>query len=742
MKLSACSRTKVPIVPLLLILLFLICDGMSRGETPRALPKGSLPEDTRLGPLRDLNGYFPFRPPASRMAWTERAASVRRRIRVALGLWPWPTRTPLEAVIHGRIDQGNYSVAKVYFQSRPGFFVTGNLYMPNSGQGPFPGVLCPHGHWENGRFMDSGADRVAEEIATGAERFPNGGRSPLQARCVQLARMGCVVFHYDMIGYADSQQIPQSIAHGFREQRDAMNQPHDWGLFSPQAESHLQNVMGLQAWNSIRALDFLVGLPEVDPQRLAVTGASGGGTQSFILAALDPRLRVAFPAVMVSTAMQGGCTCENASLLRIGTGNVEIAGLFAPLPLGMTAADDWTVEMPERGFPELQELYRLLGHPDNVMLKALLQYGHNYNARSRRAMYAWLHRHLDLPGNAPPPERDYPRLNREQLTVWNNNHPKPPGGPEFERRLLADWHHDASRQLHALYQNPPAYRAAVLPALEVVLGRTLDEAGSILWTPKSSRRLEGASESVGLLQNPTYGESLPAILLTPESWNGEITIWVDQRGKAGLYVASGNLRPEINILLQNGQAVLGLDLLYQGEFLRNGESHSQTRRVDNPREAAAYTLGYNNSLFSRRVHDVLSAVALARHLGGTPHQVNLAGLAGSGHWVAAARCLTGHALNRVAVVTEGFRFGNVRSIRDPDFLPGGAKYDDLPGMLAAAGPGPLWLAGEPEPSVKWLRDLAYTQPNSDLLTVDRGPTDSTATRAAEWLTRDVTMLNR
>src|ERR1051325_10058597 len=129
--------------------------------------------------------------------------------------------------------------------------------------------------------------------------------------------------------------------------------------------------MGLQTWNSIRALDFVTSLPDVDASRIAVTGASGGGTQTFILCAIDPRPALAFPAVMVSTAMQGGCTCENASDLRIDTGNVEIAALFAPKPLGMTAANDWTKEMPTKGFPELKKHYQNLGVPDNVMLKAL-----------------------------------------------------------------------------------------------------------------------------------------------------------------------------------------------------------------------------------------------------------------------------------------------------------------------------------------------------------------------------------
>src|SRR5208283_316743 len=119
----------------------------------------------------------------------------------------------------------------------------------------------------------------------------------------------------------------------------------NWGLYSPQAEAHLQSIMGLQTINAIRSLDFLLGLPEVDPNRIAVTGASEGGTQTMILSAVDSRVSLSFPVVMVSTSMQGGCTCENASLLRVNTGNIEFAGLFAPRPQGMNTANDWTKEL-------------------------------------------------------------------------------------------------------------------------------------------------------------------------------------------------------------------------------------------------------------------------------------------------------------------------------------------------------------------------------------------------------------
>src|SRR5205807_6239948 len=139
-----------------------------------------------------------------------------------------------------------------------------------------------------------------------------------------------------------------------------------------------QSFMGLQTWNSVRSLDFLAGLPDVDAKKLGMTGASGGGTQTFMLAAIDDRLASAFPAVMVSTAMQGGCICENCSLLRVGTGNIELAALFAPKPLGMSGARDWTIDIEDKGLPQLKELYRLYGAEDRVMAKTYKQFGHNY----------------------------------------------------------------------------------------------------------------------------------------------------------------------------------------------------------------------------------------------------------------------------------------------------------------------------------------------------------------------------
>ena len=198
---------------------------------PRVVPIGKLPDDSRLGPLKTLNGYFPFSPPKTRDEWEERAERVRRQVQVATGLWPLPEKTPLNAAVYGKVEREGYTVEKVYFESYPGHFVTGSLYRPKGATGKLPGVLCPYGHFRDGRFNELTQKELAAEIANKAERFEVGGRYPLQAYPVQLARMGCVAFQYDLEGYCDSVQIPMSVAHNHSEPRPQMDTAARLGIF-------------------------------------------------------------------------------------------------------------------------------------------------------------------------------------------------------------------------------------------------------------------------------------------------------------------------------------------------------------------------------------------------------------------------------------------------------------------------------------------------------------------------------
>ena len=743
--------------------LTLLALSAARAEAPRVLPRGQLPDDRRLGPLLDLNGYFPFTPCATRQEWQSRAERLRRQLLVATGLWPMPTKTPAHAVIHGVVDRDGYTVAKVYLESYPGHFVTGNLYRPTrlrpapGRSGRLPGVLCPHGHWPEGRFYDAGESVLRKQIATGAERFDPSGRYPLQARCVQLARMGCVVFHYDMVGYADSVQLQHRA--GVRE---AMNTAENWGYFSPQAEARLQTQMGLQTYNSVCALDWLSHLPDVDPARIGVTGASGGGTQTFILCAIDPRPAVAFPAVMVSTAMQGGCTCENCSYLRVGTGNVEIAALIAPRPLGMTAADDWTKALATKGFPELRQLYKLFGAESAVMATPLLQFPHNYNYASRAVMYGWMNKHLKLGLTEPIVEQDFRPLSIAEMSVWDAAHPKPPSGDDYERSLLRTITLDSDAQLGSIVRDiapsrpssrvaqkldaeqpntfivdPGTYREIVGGAIDVLIGRRLPPAEAIEARQTRESTLGPWQTETMLLRNVPQHEEVPAVVLRPKSWNRHAVVWISRQGKQSLFDASGEPRPAIARLLAGGMAVLGVDLLGQGEFTADGRPWAKARLNKSGHgdwtQYAGFTFGYNYPLMAQRVHDILSAVAYVRGPRLGAEVVSLAGLDGAGHWVAAACAQAGAAVDRAAIDTGGFRFANLTAIDDPNFLPGGAKYLDLPGILALAAPGKMWLAGEGKTAPAVVDSAYQAAGRADRLSVFDGPTEQREAAAVAWM---------
>ena len=741
---------------LVLAVLFIVA-GLGRAESPRVLPEGERPADARLGELSNLNGYFPFIPPETKQRWQARSGFLRLQVKVACGLHPMPARTPAKAVIHGLVDRGEYTVERVFLESFPGHFVTGSLYRPKGKSGKLPGVLCPHGHWANGRFYEAPEDNFKKQLETGAEKFDPSGRYPLQARCVQLARMGCVVFHYDMVGYADSVQLAHRPG-----LRDTMNTNENWGYFSPQAELRLQNMMGLQTYNSIRALDWFETLADVDSERIAVTGASGGGTQTFILCAVDERPAVAFPAVMVSTAMQGGCTCENACYLRVTEGNIGIAALIAPRPLGMTGADDWTVEIATKGLPQLKELYTLLGHGDLVQATPLTQFPHNYNYPSRAVMYAWLNQHLGLGlSDEHLVEKDFEPLARDELTVWTDEHPKPEGGDNYERSLLrwitSDWEKQAGSLIDTVGQRGGQFERVIGGGVAALFGRGVVrwkkpdanqetvsylcadfESGSdVTAISRQETEQDGYTETRMLIASESLCEQVPAILLRPKQWNGQVAVWVSPGGKTEAYTAEGRPVAEIRKLVDAGMGVLAIDLFGQGEFTEDGKPLEKARLNESGRGDwagyAGYTFGYNYPVFVKRVHDVLTAVAYCHTDEMGARQVHLVGLDGAGRWVAAARTLCYRTIDRAVIDTGGFRFASVSRFDDPDFVPGGAKYLDLPGMLALNSRDPLWLAGEGAHASGIVEAAFQAATSRKNLVVFDGEEDDKTAAAIEWL---------
>lgn len=692
------------------ILLLVAFAATSSSAAEPAAAKSSVAADVRLQPLKDLNGYFPFTPPKSADDWQARREAVRRQILVAEGLWPMPTKTPLNAVVHGRVERDDFTVDRVILEVYPGHFLGGSLFKPQKLTDKNPVVLCPHGHWKDGRFYDAGEAAVRKAIYDGAERFERSGRYPLQSRCVQLARMGCIVFHYDMEGVADTTQLSHALIHRYGEKRPEMETPANWGFFSPQAESRLQSVMGLQTWNNIRALDFVLSLPEVDPTRVGVTGASGGGTQTMLLAAIDDRVTAAVPAVMVSTAMQGGCTCENCTLLRVGMGNIEFAALFAPKPQALLAANDWTKEIMTKGFPELQQLYALVGAPKNIEAHAFVHFPHNYNYVSRGPMYSFFNRHFKLGVPEPVVAEDFEPLSREELTVWTAEHPQPPGGDEHERKLVRHMTEDSDKQIAALTPTDAAslkeYRRVVGGAVDSIVGRRAADVGEV-----AQENLEETDRGSYLfyrcrLSVPKYGEVVHATYYYPKQWNNQVVVWLDDRGAAGLTNTGGEPIAAVADLVKAGYAVAGVDLLGQGGDVPSDFPKDANRRVANPRLFAGFTYGYNHPLLVQRAHDVLTVVAHAKANHHTPEKIHLVALGKVGPIgvLAAAQC--DMALDHVAVDAANFRFADVTDYLDESFVPGLVKYGDVPALLTLCAD--TAAAIDPKPSdaaavVKWLK---------------------------------------
>ena len=506
--------------------------------------------------------------------------------------------------------------------------------------------------------------------------------------------MGCLVFHYDMLGYADSVPLTYDLAHRFATQREHLNRPQRWGLFSAQSELRLVNAMGLQTWNSLRVVDWVLSLPETDATRIGVTGASGGGTQTFVIAAIDDRITAAMPAVMVSTAMQGGCTCENASYLRVGTGNIELAALVAPRPLGLTGANDWTVEIETKGLPELKELYAMLGVPDRVEGKHF-PFPHNYNAVSRNLMYEFFNKHFNLGFETPIQEADYEPLSRQELTVWTDEYPKPAMDEDAELAAIKAFYELAAKPVEKTMTPQTAaerehFLSVVGGAWKTMIGRELPRKDFVETKLIRETKTADAKTDFQIARYLPGGEEVPFVLITPAEWNHQTVILTHGQGKAAWF-ENGKLSTDIQKFVSAGYAVALPDLLYQGEFLEDGQEWNQTRTVENPRQFAGYTAGYNHPLFAKRVHDILT---VTQALPVETERVHLVGVEGTGAIAVAAKFIVGPAISSLAVDTEAFRFAEITDVRDVNFLPGAFKYGDLPALLTLASQQPLWLAGE------------------------------------------------
>ncbi|MCW5550711.1 MAG: acetylxylan esterase [Verrucomicrobiae bacterium] len=593
----------------------------------------------------------------TREQWQLRAQEIRQQVLVSCGLWPLPAKTTLNARVFGRIERDGYSVEKVYFETYPGFYLAGNLYRPlGQGRGLFPGILNPHGHWSNGRMADTKEGSVA-------------------ARCISFARQGMVAFAYDMVGYNDT-QFPDS----------APNRPfyETHRQFGTNRTDQLWNIslMGLQTWNSIRALDLLASLPDVDQKRLACTGASGGGTQTFMLGAIEDRLAALAPAVMVSHSMQGGCSCENAPGLRVQYSNMEIAAAAAPCPQILVAATgDWTKTTMELEGPAIEQIYRLFGASDRLR-HVIFDYGHNYNQTSREAVYEWFGQWLlQHPNPGALKEAAYAKEPDADLRVFPDG--KLPvnalSREEFNESLKGMYREQWRKLVPRNQAGAARFREVMQPAWNHTLqvgwpGMEVETKLRVL------RQDSDWSSSEMVIHRAGEEETLTAICFSPR---------VRSAGRIKNLVVLASADDAPAYLGTDGEPLgLAAGLLAHAQAVMVLQTYSSREPTD---QFANFFTTYNRTKLQSRVRDLVTAGAAGRALvfgGRRDGKVVLHGSGRAGLWA----LLAAPTVDAVVANANALDVASDEVLLAPDFFcPGLRNIGTFEGAAMLAAPNPVLL---------------------------------------------------
>jgi dienelactone hydrolase/pimeloyl-ACP methyl ester carboxylesterase len=359
----------------LISLLLLACGAQAASSRPAPTPLNRFPhmvQEYFVQQVRQVEQQGDQRRAAVRTREDAQAyvREVQGKIRECFG--PWPEKTPLNPRITGVVERDAYRIENVIFESRPGFLVTANLYVPMGRDFPLPGVVGTCGHSSNGKAA-----------------------LPYQSFAQGLARLGYVVLIFDPIGQGERLQYPNDqlksrIGVGVREHLYGGNQQFLVGEFFG----------SWRAWDGIRALDYLLTRKEVDPQHAGVTGCSGGGTMTTWLCGVERRWTMAAVSCFVTTFLRN---CENElpadteqcppRALALGLDHSDFIAVMAPRPVILLTkeGDFFDIRGSEKAFRDLRRLYGLLGPDENIALFTEPGY-HGYSQKSREAMYQWFNR--------------------------------------------------------------------------------------------------------------------------------------------------------------------------------------------------------------------------------------------------------------------------------------------------------------------------------------------------------------
>ncbi len=286
-------------------------------------------------------------------SWEKRKEELRECIFKALNLELFPEKPDSKPILSNKRNMNGYIIENIAIETLPGLYVCGSLYRPIDENNKIPIILCPNGHFKDGRYREN-----------------------QQIRCAMLARMGAVAFSYDLFAWGES-------------------------LLQFKPEDHKKSLaMTIQALNAFRIIDFLVSLEYTDSERIGITGGSGGGSQTMLITALDDRIKVSVPVVMLSCYFYGGCPCESGKPVHLcggGTNNVELASMAAPRPqLVISDGDDWTAHVPEIEFSYLQKIYDYYEKTEVIENAHFANEGHDYGISKRMAMYEFMTKYLEL----------------------------------------------------------------------------------------------------------------------------------------------------------------------------------------------------------------------------------------------------------------------------------------------------------------------------------------------------------
>jgi dienelactone hydrolase len=582
------------------------------------LPAQVPAQDSRNTNIPNTDTHFMPRVYKTLAQWEARRAYLRKQILSAAGLLPLPARNDLHAQVFGRIQNLDYSIEKVLIETLPGYYLGGNLYRPlkPAPAGGFPAVVSPHGHWNYGRLEHT-------TIAS------------IPARAINLARQGYVVFAYDQVGYNDTIQTPHEFG-GARE---------DLWSFGP---------LGVQFWNGIRAVDFVGSLPEVNREKIGATGASGGATQTFLLAAVDDRIRFSAPANMISAIMQGGAMCENAPNLRVDTFNVEIGAMMAPRPMLMVSATgDWTKNTPTEEFPAIREIYALYDKAANVETLHL-DAPHNYNQQNREAMYRFFGKHVLGDADASRFKEKSIRVEKLQDMLALHNHTLPGNALTLDG-LFAEWVRMAKAQAAALATTQD--RNALREMLSYSL---LAEWPAEVLSQMGSEKADG--EKI-LLSRPGKADRVPGIWL---KGTGPVALVVSPEG-----AAAARKSPAVARLVAAGRPVLMIDAFQTGSAVA-------------PRDRSGkFFTAFNKTDDANRVQDILTALAWVNREPAKTPNTELIGIGKAGVWCLFAAAVAGQRVQLKADLS-GFN-GTDQDFLDRFFVPGIQRAGGLQAARILAG---------------------------------------------------------